>query len=216
MIDKILKVLEYFNIKRPEIIIHIGANTGQEVEKYEALNLTGYLVEAIPTVFNTLKEKCSTSSRQYAINACLSDIAGKEISFNVASNGGQSSSIFALGRHAIEYPSIKYTNTIKLTTETVDNLVDSGKIPKSINFMVIDVQGAEILVLKGADKILSSKDLIGLVVEVSVAPLYEGGANFIQVCELLAKFGFFLQNVNFNRHGWADALFLRQWWRIKS
>jgi len=53
MIDKILKVLEYFNIKRPEIIIHIGANTGQEVEKYEALNLTGYLVEAIPTVFNT-------------------------------------------------------------------------------------------------------------------------------------------------------------------
>jgi len=62
------------------------------------------------------------------------------------SNGGQSSSIFSLGRHAIEYPSIKYTNTIKLTTETVDNLVDSGKIPKSINFMAIDIQGAEILV----------------------------------------------------------------------
>lgn len=212
MLEKIIQTMLGFKFKRPTTILHIGANSGQEVAKYERLDLVGYHVEAIPEIFNVLNEKCKLTKNQHAINVCISDVVGKNITFNVASNGAQSSSIFPLGRHAAEYPNIKYTSVISLLSETIDHLISNKIIAFTVNFIVIDVQGAEMLVLQGSKQLLSSPDLMGLVVEVSAEPLYEGGASFMQVNAQLRESNFFLQSVNFNSHGWGDAVYLRPWW----
>lgn len=201
-----------FKLERPASVLHIGANSGQEVTKYEKLELIGYHIEAIPDVFKILNGKCESTKNQHAINACVSDQVGKNISFNIASNGSQSSSIFPLGRHANEYPNIKYTTTVSVSTDTIDHLIQTQILPLVVNFIVIDVQGAELLVLNGSQKLLSSPDVMGLLVEVSAEPLYEGGASFMQVNEFLNGRKFFLQSVNFNHHGWGDAVYLRSWW----
>lgn len=201
-----------FKLKKPTTVLHIGANSGQEVAKYEKLELIGYHIEAIPDVFKILNGKCELTKNQHAIHACVSDEIGKVISFNVASNGAQSSSMFPLGRHANEYPNIKYTTSVSVSTETIDHLISTQAISPAVNFIVIDVQGAEMLVLKGAKQLLSSPDVVGLLVEVSAEPLYEGGASFMQVNEFLKEKNFFLQGVNFNHHGWGDAVYLRSWW----
>ena len=212
MLEKIIQTINSFKLKKPTTVLHIGANSGQEVAKYEKLGLTGFHVEAIPDIFSILDGKCRLTNNQKAINVCVSDEIGKNISFNIASNGAQSSSIFPLGRHASEYPNIKYTTTVSLSTDTIDHLIKTNIIPGDVNFVVIDVQGAEMLVLMGSQNLLLSPDLIGLVVEVSAEPLYEGGASFMQVNEYLNKCKFFLQGVNFNNHGWGDAVYLRSWW----
>lgn len=212
MLEKIIQTINSFKLKKPTTVLHIGANSGQEVAKYEKLGLTGFHVEAIPDIFSILDGKCRLTNNQKAINVCVSDEIGKNISFNIASNGAQSSSIFPLGRHASEYPNIKYTTTVSLSTDTIDHLIKTNIIPGDVNFVVIDVQGAEMLVLMGSQNLLLSPDLIGLVIEVSAEPLYEGGASFMQVNEYLNKCKFFLQSVNFNHHGWGDAVYLRSWW----
>lgn len=194
-----------------EYILHIGANHGHEVEEYERLGLYGFHVEAIPDVFEELDKKCQTTIRQKAICACVSDRSGSKVAFNVATNNAESSSMLPLGRHKIAYPHIAYGQTIELTTTTVDNLTDTGSIPPP-SHIVIDVQGAEMLVLKGAEKTLSSNKLKTIKVEASLEPLYEGGASFRVVFKHLDKFGFYLRDANFNFHGWCDATFSKKWW----
>lgn len=196
----------------PRRILHLGANNGQEAKIYAASGIEGWHVEAIPKVFDILQQTCATVSGQTAIHACLDAEAGRQIEFNVASNG-ESSSILGLGRHAAAYPHIAYVDKISLTTNTVDALIDAGTIPSDIDFAVLDVQGAEDRALQGAAGFLESNSLWGLLIEVAVEPIYDGGAEFFDLCEkTLRPKGFYLKGVQFNAKGWSDALFLRRWW----
>ncbi len=85
-----------------------------------------------------------------AIRAVCAERAGDEVQFNVASNGGQSSSLFALGAHAEHHPDIVYTGAQRMVTTTVDEILaehNRGRVP---NLLVIDAQGADQRVLQGA------------------------------------------------------------------
>jgi FkbM family methyltransferase len=196
---------------RDETVIHVGANYGHEVMKYEDLGLHGYHIEAIPEVFKELQLKCANTNRQKPICACLSDEEGADVTFNVTSNNGESSSMLGLGRHKLAYPHIDVSEQVRLTTSTLDGLAAQGLLSPP-NHIVIDVQGAELMVLKGSPITLSSKQLKTVTVESSAEPLYDGGARFSDVFNYMSCFGFFLKDANFNHHGWCDALFARPWW----
>lgn len=92
-----LKILNSFGIF-PEGVIHVGANSGQEVEDYHRHGFTtAIFVEPIPKEFAELRAKTATKPDYVAENALCSERAGETVRFNIASNSGQSSSIFALG-----------------------------------------------------------------------------------------------------------------------
>src|SRR3954470_12158936 len=71
-------------------IIHVGAHTGQERDAY------GYLpvvwVEALPQAWEVLRGRTADKPHQQAI--CRLVVDGGPHKFGVASNAGQSSSIF--------------------------------------------------------------------------------------------------------------------------
>ena len=201
--------------KKGDCILHIGANYGHEVGEYELLALLGFHIEAIPAVFAELNKKCLATVHQKAICACVSDEGGRKVEFNIATNNAESSSMLPLGRHQTAYPHIRYTKKIELETTTVDQLANSGLFPPP-NHIVIDVQGAEMLVLKGAKNVLAGNSLQSLKIEVSAEPLYQGGASFREVFEYLDTLGFYLKDANFNFHGWCDAIFARRWWPDKE
>lgn len=89
----------------------------------------------------------------------------------------------------------------------------------SPDFMKLDVQGAELQILKGAGNLLDN--VLGLEVEVEFVEHYENQPLFGDVCELLTKQGFefidFPNLCRWERHDftgygqcvWGDALFLR-------
>ena len=207
----LLKISDY-GIPKPCRLLHIGANGGQEASYYEAHAIQAWHVEAIPELFQTLKAHCQQFKHQTPILACISDEPGKEVVFHVASNSGLSSSLLGLGRHAVANPSITYVRSINLASATIDSLIESGVLPSEIDFLVLDVQGAELLALKGAQGLLASGSLRGALIETSVHPLYEGGSTYLDVSALLQRHGLYMCEAIFNKNGWCDVIYGRQYW----
>ncbi|MFM7266166.1 MAG: FkbM family methyltransferase [Cyanobium sp.] len=200
-----------YGIPAPQTLLHIGASTGTECAYYSSHGIEAWHVEAIPEVYAQLQAACSRQRQQHALQACVSNRPGEPIRFNIASNSF-SSSMLGLGRHQEAHPTISYVRTVELTTTTVDELAARGLIPASVDFLVVDVQGAEKLVLEGAEQWLRSANLKGAQIETSVEPLYEGGSTYLEIGALLRCYDLFLCECSFNRNGWCDALFSRKYW----
>jgi len=204
--------LSKYCIKKPGKLLHIGANCGQEAKEYDTLGLKAWHIEAIPEVFSKLSENIAHLESQHAVCACLSSKEGEKIEFNIANNHGLSSSILPLGRHEYSYPTIQYVDTVSLTTETVDSLIRDGKIPFDIDFILIDAQGAEQMILEGAKQLLSTGKIAGLLIETAVEALYEGGSTYLEVGAFLKQFDLHLCHASFNNAGWTDALYAKPYW----
>lgn len=190
-------------------LIHVGANNGQEYQHYHK-NLQGALlyVEAIPELAAIVQAKLDPRRPHYLCQAVASDTSGEIITFNIASNNGESSSMFDLGQHAKLYPGITYNATIELTTKRLDDIVQENPAePDNFNVLVLDVQGAELKVLKGAPKLLSRVDAV--VAEVSSEPLYVGGCAFHEVTNLLATAGLVFSYAAMGNKGWGNAFYTR-------
>jgi FkbM family methyltransferase len=195
-------------------IIHIGANTGQEVPIYERYNVEWLvLVEPLKEQFDRLSRNVAHNGRFVPVNAICTSVKGEDIEFHVASNDGQSSSILTPARHVLEHPSVTFGETIQLTSTTVDDVLSSVAEryadfePTHVDGLAIDVQGAELEVLRGATRTLTH--IKYLTCEVSYGGLYEGDASISLIQEFLNQYGFAINWLDINKHGWGDAFFVR-------
>jgi FkbM family methyltransferase len=135
--------------------IHIGANKGQERDLYASYSVNVLWVEPIPDIYKKLKKNISKYPKQKAYQALLTDRDNQEITFNIASNSGQSSSILDLGQHKNIWPNIKFIKSIKLISSTLTSLIVSEKINiNDYQALILDTQGSELLILKGSKDIL--------------------------------------------------------------
>jgi FkbM family methyltransferase len=192
-------------------VIHVGANTGQEFEDYKRAELESVVyIEPIPNVFEMLKKHVSSDPRHHPIQALCADRNGEEFEFNVASNTGQSSSIFALGSHAERYPHIKYERTIKLRSRTLDDVIfNTPRIRADIlDCLVMDVQGAELKVILGAHRTLSQCRYV--FTEINEGGLYEGDSSYDEVLAMLKPYGFVLRSFDINEDGWGNAFLVKR------
>lgn len=199
-------------ISQAKKLLHVGANTGQEAKTYHELGVRAWHVEAIPELYQELLCSIQGFDDQFALNKCLSAQPGQTVEFHIANNGGQSSSMLHLGRHSYAYPMVKYARTIALETCTIDELIRQGHVDSDVDFLLVDVQGAELMVLQGATELLARSVIKQAIVEVSVVPLYRDGASFLDVLNFLEGYGLYLRNVDFNEMGWGNALFQFKYW----
>ena len=79
--------------KKVKGVIHVGANTGQEIQLYAKYGLSVIWIEPIPEVFETLKSNLNGIPKQIAIKGLVTDADNGEYNFHLASNNGASSSI---------------------------------------------------------------------------------------------------------------------------
>jgi len=132
-------------------LIHIGAHDGEESWIYNALKVPRVLwVEGDPDLMPRLRAKVSAFRGQSAVEALLTEKAGETVKFYVTNNDGASSSVLPLGRCSEMYPDIRVTAEKTLFSNTLDRLLESQDPQAMIDGMVIDVQGAELAVLRGA------------------------------------------------------------------
>jgi len=180
-------------------VVHVGANIGQERDLYRRHDLNVLWVEPIPDVFATLKANLAGSPRQRAIEALVTDRDDASYEFHVANNRGESSSILALKDHKDVWPKVEFTSTITLRSVTLATLLARGGIPASdYDALVMDTQGSELAVLRGAEPVLSQFKFIKT--EVPDFEAYEGCAQLKDIDRFLTERGF----TEVSRHPFAQ------------
>lgn len=171
-------------------IIHMGAHRGTEAAVYDWFNKQTIWIEANPKIIDDLKDHTSQYINQRVIQALLSDEDNNIENFNISSNDGASSSIFSFGSYKKIHEEIKMIDIMKLKTSTLDTIINNEKINlDKYNFWVLDLQGAELLALKGAHE--SIKFCKFIYIEISKEDVYENGANWPELNEFLIKNEFF-------------------------
>ena len=136
-------------------VIHVGANSGQESKVYDRFGLDVVWIEPIPDVYAELVANIAEYPRQRAIQALITDKDGETIVLNVANDGGASSSILELGDHKDIWPDVAYVGRIDCISKTlVTALAEANVDPARYDALVMDTQGSELLVLKGAEPLL--------------------------------------------------------------
>jgi len=192
-------------------VLHIGASTGQELKDYYDNGIKySVWIEAIPSVFKELQANVSKYENALAINACITDIDGDLIEFNVSNNEAQSSSIFEFGTHSTAHPEVVFVDKIELTTTRVDTLFSEHQLSMSdYKFLNIDLQGAELLALKSMSELINDVDYV--YIEVNKAELYKGCPLVEDIAEYLMVRGFELKELEWcGNFGWGDAFFMRE------
>lgn len=171
-------------INKAKGILHIGAHLGQEGERYSQNSAKVIWVEAIPHVYEELVKNTSHFPNQISVCALLGDQNNLMVDFNLASNGLASSSLFKFGNE-LGFKNISMNSKITLPMTRLDNLYTSESIAEYEHW-VLDVQGAELLVLRGAGNLL--RNCKSLLVEVSTRQVYEGGVTWQELEKFLSEF----------------------------
>lgn len=194
-------------------ILHIGGHLGQESHWYASLGKPVVWFEAMPAAAQRLRTTIAGYADQSVVEACLSDVDGAEIDFHVsANNDGASSSMFEFGSASAGprsmWPDVdlRMVDTLRLRTSRFDTIVREQALDlRSFDHWIVDVQGAELLVLRGAEQSLSH--CRSLVVEASSIDVYSGGAQWPQLRDFLQERGF---EPLWECLGHMDVLFVRR------
>lgn len=170
-------------------VIHVGANTGQERELYAKFGLRVIWIEPIPEVFEKLKANVENFSRQRALKCLVTDQDNVAYQFHIANNEGHSSSIFDLNLHKDIWPQVAYEKTITLRSKTLPSLLEEEHVDYSeYDSLIMDTQGSELLVLKGAVSIL--KNFTYIKTEVPDFESYTGCCQLSDISSFLARHGY--------------------------
>ena len=196
------KILPYLKDK-VKGVVHIGAHTCEELPFYYKLGLTNQdilWIEANPKLVEQVKHQ---NKDFHIVNAMLAEVDDEERSFMITNNG-QSSSFLEFGTHKNLYREVVEVDRIKLKTKTLD----SFNLEDKYNFLNIDVQGAELHVLKGALETLKHVDFI--YVEVNIHEVYIGCGKVHEVDSLLSEYKFKRVESDLSESsGWGDVLYVK-------
>lgn len=170
-------------------LIHIGAHLGEEGWIYNALRVPQVIwVEGDPDLMERLKVNISNYRGQVACQALLAEEAGRAISFYVSNNDGASSSILPLGLHERMYPEVVVTLQKTLLSDSLESLLRVVDPQGRVDAMVIDVQGAELSVLRGAGERI--KQFRWVFAECADFELYKGCCTVETLTRFLQSRGF--------------------------
>lgn len=194
ILPKRLEVDTDYFLSNIQSLVHVGANDGQERDIYAALGLRVLWIEALPAVYDQLARNLEGYEDNEAVCALPLDVAGQVTRFNVASNGGASSSILDFGLHSEVWPWVKFESQIQLTSTTLDTIAPPRAPAGGWDAMVMDVQGAELKVLKGAEETLKSVRYVR--VEAADFQAYQGQPSVEDIVLFLQRRGFTLARKN--------------------
>jgi FkbM family methyltransferase len=184
---------------------HIGAHECEEMHFYNQLGLKSenvVWIDAIPAKVN----EATNRGIPNVYNAVITDKDDEEIAFNVTNNV-QSSSVLELGTHSQEYPYIVYVDKINLKSITIDTFFERNNVDASkYNFWNFDIQGAELMALKGATQ--SIKYAKAIYLEVNEKELYKNCGLITEIDTFLLQYNFKRVLTNITQHGWGDALYI--------
>jgi FkbM family methyltransferase len=198
------------------VIFDVGANVGQTAARYRSLFPVARIHSFEPHApsFERLAAYAASTSRVKAHRLALADVdADRTLHVNSHS---ETNSLLSSAPHADRYfdPALMaQVGSERVEGATLDTVCRDEQLPR-IDILKVDVQGGELLVLKGAHDLLA-RGAIGLVyTEAMLAPVYERQADLFDIGALLVATGYRLFGLYDLRHGrngmlvQADAIFI--------
>lgn len=173
-----------------DTVVHAGASFCQEAQLYADAKIERvFWIEADEEVAIAASEVLLNFHQQKLSVATLYDKPNQLIRFNIASNKGESSSIFSMKFHKSYFKDIREQNFKLLSTSTLDLVCDENKI-SNISLLVLDLQGAELKALMGG--VNSLKFTSCIFSEVSSIQMYHKQPTFRDIHKFLTQQGFCL------------------------
>ena len=189
MTSREAEILEHFNPKKGDTVLDVGAHLGRyTLISAQKVGNNGKVIsiEANPSVLKKLKknielnELTNTASFNYAVYSLKTKIK------LFIPNEGLKNTIY---NSVISNRSINSEKFIEVNGDTLDNILCyAGINAENVNWIKIDVEGAELEVLKGAHNILSKSKDIALLIEVH--NIAEGTSLYENIMELLKTYDF--------------------------
>lgn len=198
VLDKKLKS----NSKNIRGIIQVGANIGQEIPILTKYAKNIYLFEPLTKAFNTLNENIS-KYKDINIFKCALGEKNEVNEINISNtNHSASSSLLKPSLHLEYFPEIEFDSYEKVEIKRFDSI----KSEFIANFLILDVQGYELNVIKGFGEKIDNIDFI--YTEVSIEELYEKSVLIQELDEELYKLGFIRANTKLaSNKPQGDALY---------
>ncbi len=194
-------------LPRNPIILECGAYKGEDTEKLSAKipNATIYAFEAVPSLYKIITNKKIKNAHifPYALGF-QNGITNFYISSGTSDG---SSSILKPKKHLEDHPNVKFNNIIQVPCKTIDTWAEENNIAK-VDFLWLDMQGAEYLTLRASPKILGTVTVIQT--EVSLNESYEGVSEYPVFKRWLMDQGFKVIKEEIPWSDAGDVLFVRK------
>jgi len=203
--DEVINILKDNSIK-VNGVFHLGAHECEEMSFYNQLGLSANDVVWVDAIESKVTEMTKKGVPN-VFNGIVTDKDDIDVTFNV-SNNIQSSSVLEFGTHSTEHPWVVYTHKFTGKSTTVNTFFDKHNLENKYNFWNFDIQGAELMALKGAGKYIPFVDAMYL--EVNQRELYKGCALIGEIDSFLDGYGFKRVKTLMTQHGWGDALYIKR------
>jgi FkbM family methyltransferase len=203
--------------QHPNLISDVGANRGNTVQRYRALfpTATIHAFEPIPALATGLQTRFSTDD-SVIVHQCAISSSEAPSHFNVNA-GVDTSSLLDVSGDALpaSYQQImSRTAQITVETRTLDRFCFDNAID-TVDLLKMDIQGAELYALQGAQRLLADKRIRVIFTELFLQPFYESQPLFGEVAAFLGQRDYVLHNIynvcfrgNSGKCGWVDAIFV--------
>lgn len=195
--------------KNIKTVFDIGASDGGFAREIRELLPAAkiYSFEALPEVYEKLESNFSDDTLFQSYNIALSNYNGQTSFFRCESSG--SSSILEMDElHKTAYPGTKNNEKINIKCSTLDDFIVKENIIIDKNVLIkIDVQGAEKLVLEGAENLLTKTELIFS--EVNFNSVYKENVLFNDLASFLKVKGFKIEGIKNVSQSLVDGTFLQ-------
>ena len=206
MLISAFELFHYWGVN-PIQVVHVGAHKAEEESSYSELGWHKpnkvIWIEANPNLVLKLENRLATDTN-LIIHAAVWSHSGESITLKIT-NKTQSSSLLDFGTHSSLYPSIKVESEFRLSTKTLEEVLVNVS---QVDFLNLDIQGAELQALKGFEKRLSSVKWI--YTEVNKKQIYNGCATVSEMDLFLSSFGFRRVSTRWMPlAGWGDALYVQ-------
>jgi FkbM family methyltransferase len=212
-----VQLLAALNHVQANTVFDVGANIGQFAQELRSVGFSGEIISFEPlSSAHAVLSKAAQADAKWKIHprAAVGDQDG-EIEINIAGNSVSSSVLPMLDAHSSAAVSSAYVATERTPLIRLDTVAEHYLSPDSRPFIKIDTQGFEWQVLDGATETL--KRAQGVLLELSLVPLYDGQRLWREIIERMEKEGFTLWAIQkgftdprTGRSLQVDGIFLRQ------
>jgi FkbM family methyltransferase len=187
--SKTLRQSRLFSLLEIDLVIDIGANSGQFAHLCRNFGYRGQIISFEPSATahaNLLRSAAADPLWTVADRMALGASTG-EVEINISANSFSSSILPMLNSHLSVAPESGYTHREKVPLRRLDHVLKTIAINRRI-FLKLDVQGFESQVLQGATGILPHTLAVQL--EMSLLPLYEDEVLMPEMCAVMHAKGF--------------------------
>jgi len=209
------KIKRLIDLTRKQTLLDVGANVGLVTERLyrEYPESAIYSFEPVPSAFEILQSKFSTYSNVTLINLGLWDGTG-EIDFEVH-NDTATSSPYPRNISGRKYYSTydKIVETISVKVESLDHWTTKAGI-KHIDFIKMDTQGSELMILSGAKNLLYKNSIDIIYTEFFLVPHYQDAPLLNDLWSILSDSGYSMFDIfkgpyaNNGQLRFGDAIFI--------